>query len=199
MRLSSLKHLLLNQLLLNQLMIRQLDIASVSFRFALMALMISGSSILSLSVDAADESDASSTTADLSSLLTSTAPAKSDVEIVNRPLIAGLWGMRIPHVACIEYYNFKENGEFIVKSAGEWSMGKYIYQLPDMETMATTLPQLTIGILYDSNDTDCSGNNINQTGEVQQEYVKWINPSHIKFCATADGQQCPLDLYKVLP
>jgi hypothetical protein len=68
-----------------------------------------------------------------------------------------------------------------------------------MEAMATTLPQLTMGILYDSNDIDCSGNQFNQTGEVQQEFVKWLSPSHIQFCAAADGKQCPLDLYKVLP
>ena len=107
--------------------------------------------------------------------------------------------MRIPKATCIEYYNFKEDGQFLVKSASEWSLGKYIYQLPEMEAMATTLPQLTMGILYDSNDADCSGNQVNQTGEVQQEFVKWVSPSHIQFCAAADGKQCPLDLYKVLP
>jgi hypothetical protein len=195
MRLDSLK-----KILLNQLMTRRLAVTSVSFRFALITMMISGSTSLSISAHAADELETSSTATDLSSLtLASKASPKNDVEVVNRPLIAGLWGMKIPNVSCIEYYNFKENGEFLVKSAGEWSMGKYVYQLPEMEAMATTLPQLTLGILYDSNDADCSGNKINQTGDVQQEYVKWISPSRIKFCATADGQQCPLELDKVLP
>ncbi len=174
-------------------------LASASFRFALIAMIASGSVVLNVSAHADDELQTSSSSTDLASLPFAKTPPKNEVEVVNRPLIAGLWGMTIPNVSCIEYYNFKENGEFIVKSAGEWSWGKYVYQLPEMEAMATTAPQLTLGILYDSNDMDCSGNQINQTGEVQQEYVKWISPSHIKFCATADGQQCPLELHKVLP
>lgn len=189
----------LNRLWINQLMIHRLTFASTSFRFALIAMITSGSLALNISAHADDELQASSSTTDLTSLPFAKTPPKNEVEVVNRPLIAGLWGMTIPNASCIEYYNFKENGEFIVKSAGEWSWGKYLYQLPEMEAMATTAPQLTLGILYDSNDMDCSGNQINQTGEVQQEYVKWISPSHIKFCATADGQQCPLELHKVLP
>jgi hypothetical protein len=171
----------------------------LSRSFSLIALLYSGSAVMNLSAYAADESESQIASTDLSSLFHAKAPPKSDIEVVNRPLIAGLWGMKIPNVTCVEYYNFKENGEFLVRSAGEWSMGKYVYQLPEMEAMATTLPQLTMGILYDSNDADCSGNKVNQTGEVQQEYVKWISPSRIKFCATADGQQCPLELDKILP
>lgn len=190
---------LLNKLMKHQRMISRLAFASLSFRFALMATIASGSVVLNLSAHADDELQASASTTDLTSLPFEKTPPTNDIEVVNRPLIAGLWGMTIPNASCIEYYNFKENGEFIVKSAGEWSMGKYVYQLPEMEAMATTVPQLTLGILYDSNDTDCSGNKIDQTGEVQQEYVKWISPSHIKFCATAEGQQCPLELHKVLP
>ena len=189
----------LNRLWINQLMAHRLGFVLASFRFALIAMVASGSVVLNVSAHADDELQASSSTTDLTGLPFAKTPPKNEVEVVNRPLIAGLWGMTIPNVSCIEYYNFKENGEFIVKSAGEWSWGKYVYQLPEMEAMATTLPQLTLGILYDSNDMDCSGNQINQTGEVQQEYVKWISPSHIKFCATADGQQCPLELHKVLP
>jgi len=78
-------------------------------------------------------------------------------------------------------------------------LGKYVYQLPDMEAMSKSLPQLTMGILYDSNAVDCSGNKVNQTGEVQQEFVKGISSSHIQFCSNADGKQCLLNLYKVLP
>jgi hypothetical protein len=190
----------LNKLLLNPLMIRPLGLNSVSLRFALIAMITSGGVAFNLSAYAADEIETPTPTAtDLNSLPFANAPPKNDIEVVNRPLIAGLWRMTIPNVKCIEYYNFRENGEFLVKSAGEWSMGKYVYQLPNMEDMATSLPQLTMGIQYDSNDEDCSGNKVNQTGEVQQEYVKWISPSRIKFCATTDGQQCPLELDKVLP
>jgi hypothetical protein len=189
----------LNKLLLNLLKIRRLASTSVSLRSALLVTIASGGMMLNLSAQAADELEATPTVTDISRLPYAKAVPKNDIEVVNRPLIAGLWGMTIPNVNCIEYYNFKENGEFLVKSAGEWSMGKYAYQLPNVEDMATALPQLTMGVLYDSNDADCSGNKVNQTGEVQQQYVKWISPSRIKFCATTDGQQCPLELEKILP
>ncbi|MFI4954968.1 MAG: hypothetical protein ACHP9Y_03555 [Gammaproteobacteria bacterium] len=143
------------------------------------------------------------TTTNLTDLATSPKPdrpaVKNNIDLVNRPLIAGLWAMTIPKVSCIEYYNFREDGLFVVKSAEEWSLGKYVYQLPDAEAMATTLPLLTMGIQYDSNVPDCSGNNVDQSGEVQRQYVKWIDSAHIKFCATEDGQQCELELRKILP
>ena len=175
------------------------DSRSVKLRFAFLATLISGAVFLAPAGYAEDQSEISPAANSLEALVQPKTAVKSDIELVNRPLIAGLWGMRIPKATCIEYYNFKEDGQFLVKSASEWSLGKYIYQLPEMEAMATTLPQLTMGILYDSNDADCSGNQVNQTGEVQQEFVKWVSPSHIQFCAAADGKQCPLDLYKVLP
>lgn len=175
------------------------DTTSFNLRFALMATMISGAVFLAPAVSAEDQSETAPVANSLDALTQPKTAVKSDIELVNRPLIAGLWGMTIPKVACVEYYNFKEDGQFLVKSAAEWSLGKYIYQLPDMEAMVQSLPQLTMGILYDSNDIDCSGNQVNQTGEVQQEFVKWISPSHIQFCAAADGKQCPLNLHKVLP
>jgi hypothetical protein len=189
----------LNKLLPNPLKNCRLTLTSVSSRFALVVLIASATSITKWSAHAANTLEMPTAKTALSKLPFEKTSVKSEIEVVNRPLIAGLWGMIIPNVKCVEYYNFKENGEFLVKSAGEWSTGKYVYQLPNMEDMATSLPQLTMGIQYDSNDADCSGNKINQTGEVQQEYVKWISPSRIKFCATTDGQQCPLELNKVLP
>ncbi len=124
---------------------------------------------------------------------------KNNIDVVNRPLIAGLWAMSIPQVSCVEYYNFREDGLFVVKSAEEWSLGKYVYQLPEAEAATTSLPLLTMGIQYDSNVPDCSGNNVDQSGEVQRQYIKWIDSSHIKFCASEDGQQCELELRKILP
>ncbi len=175
------------------------DIASMNLRFVLMATIVSGAVLLNSEAYAEDQSEVAPAANTLQAFTSVKTPVESDIELVSRPLIAGLWGMTIPKVACIEYYNFKENGQFVVKSASEWSLGKYVYQLPDMEAMSKSLPQLTMGILYDSNAVDCSGNNINQTGEVQHEFVKWISPSHIQFCASADGKQCPLDLHRVLP
>jgi hypothetical protein len=118
--------------------------------------------------------------------------------LVDRPLIAGLWAMPIPEKNCIEYYNFREDGQFVVKSAGEWTAGEYQYDLPDVSD--NSLPMLTLKIKSDNLATDCSGNAIDQSNEVQRQFVRWnVNQRSIEFCGTAEGQQCVLALNRLLP
>jgi hypothetical protein len=119
------------------------------------------------------------------------------IAIVNRPLIAGLWEMNIPNARCKEYYNFMENGEVVVKSGAEWTYGNYVYQLPALAGTGT--PILAMKIKYDNLETDCSGNAIDQRGEEQQQFVKWLSQSSIEFCATEDGKQCFADLRRISP
>lgn len=190
---------LLKKLLPVQRILERLSAIIVSFRLVVLIMTMLGGGLLNLSVHADDHVAAQQIDLSLERSLSTTVQPKSDIEVLNRPLIAGLWGMKIPNANCTEYYNFKENGDFFVKSSGERSIGKYVYQLPEMAAMAKNLPQLTLGVLYDNNDVDCSGNKINQTGEVHQEYVKWISASRIKFCETVDGMKCQLELDKVLP
>lgn len=121
----------------------------------------------------------------------------SQISMVPRPLIAGLWGMAIPGSQCVEYYNFMENGEVVIKSAGEWTYGDYEYSLP--ETADSGLPILRMQIRYDNLQSDCSGNAVDQIGEIQQNYVKWTDKANIQFCGSADGAQCAVTLKKVLP
>ncbi len=118
-------------------------------------------------------------------------------EVVPRSMLSGLWGMTIPGKTCVEMYNFQDNGQMLVKSSKEWTWGKYELELP--EAGSTTLPILTMKILYDNLETDCSGNQIDQYGEVQQQYVKWTGRNTIEFCNAPDGTQCVLTLNKVLP
>jgi len=120
-------------------------------------------------------------------------------EVVNRPLIAGLWAMTIPKQSCLEYYNFKEDGQFVVRSREEWATGFYDYTLPDVAEMGTTLPQLVMSFKYDNHLPDCQGNITEQLGEAQRQYVRWVDSSHIQFCATESGEQCLLNLRKILP
>lgn len=129
--------------------------------------------------------------------LTDAAPKTGRISIVNRPLIAGLWGMSIPGAKCVEYYNFMENGEVAIKSAGEWTYGAYEYQLP--ETVDSGTPILGMKIKYDNQQADCSGNAVDQSGEIQQHYVKWVSKTNIEFCGTEDGKECYVALKKVLP
>ncbi len=124
-------------------------------------------------------------------------PKTGRISIVNRPLIAGLWGMSIPGAKCVEYYNFMESGEVAIKSDAEWTYGAYEYQLP--ETLDSGTPVLGMKIKYDNQQADCSGNAIDQSGEIQQHYVKWISKNDIEFCGTEDGKECYVALRKVLP
>ena len=125
-------------------------------------------------------------------------PAPSTIQVVTRPLIAGLWAMPIAKTGCTEYYNFKENGEFFISSAGERVTGKYEYELPEMGE--DKLPLLTIRIKYDNLVTDCAGSAIDQTNDVQRQFIKWSQPPYqIQFCSTVDGSRCEVTLAKVLP
>ncbi|MEB3766562.1 hypothetical protein FXN70_02200 [Acinetobacter sp. MD2] len=118
------------------------------------------------------------------------------INIVVRPAIAGLWGMQIPNKSCVEYYNFKSGNQVIVKSAGEWSTGVYDYQ-PSNENK--NLGALAMQIKYDNNQTDCSGNKEDQSGEATQYFVKWQNTDTIQFCTADKVSQCFVTLRRVLP
>lgn len=119
------------------------------------------------------------------------------IVIVARPQVAGLWGMTIPNAHCIEYYNFMENGDVVVKSGKEWTYGKYLYQVPAQSEPGS--PVLVMQIKYDNLEADCSGNAIDQRGEQQQQYVKWTGSSSMEFCGAQDDKQCFASLKRVLP
>ena len=134
----------------------------------------------------------------LFSTLTLAIPSKQqdDINIVVRPAIYGLWGMKIPGHQCIEYYNFKNNGQTVIHSAKEWSTGVYEYQ-PSNENKK--IGALALQIKYDNNEKDCSNQQINQTGEVSQYFVHWKDDNNIQFCDSAEGNKCFADLKRVLP
>lgn len=119
------------------------------------------------------------------------------IVIASRPQVTGLWAMTIPGAQCIEYYNFMEKGDVVIKSGAEWTYGKYVYQVPAVAEPGS--PVLAMRIQYDNLQTDCSGNAIDQRGEDQQQYVKWTGSSSMDFCTTADGSQCFASLRRVLP
>lgn len=118
--------------------------------------------------------------------------------VITRPEIVGLWGMEIPNNRkCIEYYNFKSDNDVIIKSGEEWSSGIYDYQpsaQPDEQ-----LPALVLQVKFDNNQKDCSGQQVDQTGEISQYFVKWKNPYTIDFCSNAKAEQCFATLRRVLP
>ena len=121
------------------------------------------------------------------------------IGVYTRPEILGLWGMDIPqNKKCVEYYNFRNGNEVVVNSAQEWSIGQFDYQ-PSPDNTLTKLPTLMIQVNYENNATDCSGNTVDQAGELSQYFVKWNSPTQINFCATEQGKDCFATLKRVLP
>ena len=121
-----------------------------------------------------------------------------NINIITRHEIMGLWGMEIPkNPKCIEYYNFSTASDVIVNSDKEWSIGQYQYQVPN--NRSEQLPALVIHIKYDNNEKDCSGVQENQTGEVQQFFVKWNASDQIEFCAGNKGENCFATLNRIRP
>lgn len=122
------------------------------------------------------------------------------IQIRTRPEILGLWGMLINNnnSSCTEYYNFRGSNEIVVKSDLEWSIGLYEYQ-PSPDNTHEVMPTLAMQVRYENNEKDCSGNQVDQVGELSQYYVKWNNPNQIQFCANEKGQDCFATLNRVLP
>lgn len=120
------------------------------------------------------------------------------VKVSLKPEIVGLWGMPIPNnKKCTEYYNFQSNNNLIVNSGAEWSTGFYEYQpnqdADDKQSM------LMINIKYDNNQTDCSGNRIDQTDEVSQYLVKWRDAKSFELCSVEENSNCFAILRKISP
>ena len=125
-------------------------------------------------------------------------PSMNTVKISLKPEIVGLWGMEIDKKnQCIEYYNFKSNNEFVVNSGLEWSTGFYEYEpMLDMDDQKNIL---SMHIAYDNNEVDCSGNKIDQTGEISQYNVKWTTPKSVELCSPEPNGECFATLRRILP
>lgn len=119
-----------------------------------------------------------------------------DLKIIVRPAIYGLWGMKLPDTQCVEYYNFKNNGQVVIHSAEERSTGIYEYQPSETNK---SLGALALQVKYDNNKKDCSGQVINQTGEVSQYFIHWKNLNTIEFCDSAKLNHCFVSLNRILP
>lgn len=125
--------------------------------------------------------------------------AENSIRIVTRPEILGLWGMEIPsNKQCVEYYNFRGENEVVVNSDREWSVGLFEYQ-PSADVTQNQLPTLVMQMNYENNQKDCSGNQVDQAGELSQYFVQWSNPNQINFCASEKGSECFATLNRVLP
>ena len=95
--------------------------------------------------------------------------------------------------SCQERYNFGRDQQFIGSSGQEFTYGKYLYA-----DTGDGLPALAIQTQYDNNATDCSGNRVDQTGDILVAYVKQQG-EQMQWCKDSKGTRCDMTLQRVLP
>lgn len=114
------------------------------------------------------------------------------------PNIAGQWQLQLDktdpmQASCQERYNFGRDQKFIGSSGQEFTYGKYLYA-----PTSDGLPALAIQTQYDNNATDCSGNRVDQTGDILVAYVKQQG-DQMQWCKDSRGTKCDMTLSRVLP
>lgn len=123
-------------------------------------------------------------------------PVDNSINIIQRPLISGLWGMSTPDSQCVEYYNFKENNKVVVNSNQEWATGLYEYQTSVDDNKVAGL---ALQIQATNNEPDCSNKRSTAQNEVLQYYVHWQDANNIQFCGSTDSRSCVVGLRRILP
>lgn len=94
---------------------------------------------------------------------------------------------------CRELYNFGADNEMWAVSGKEWTYGRYL-----VTHREEGLPIIAIKTIYDNNEMDCSGNQVDQTGEALIAFLKH-DTNKMQWCADPDGQECFMDFHRVLP
>ncbi len=94
---------------------------------------------------------------------------------------------------CRELYNFSEDNEMSAVSGKEVTYGRYL-----ITHVEQGLPIIAMKTTYDNNETDCSGNQVDQTDDALIAFLKH-DGNNMQWCADSEGAECFMDFYKVLP
>ena len=94
---------------------------------------------------------------------------------------------------CREIYNFGEDNEMRAVSGAETTFGRYLITHPE-----EGLPIIAMKTTYDNNKPDCSGNQVDQTDDTLIAFLKH-DGNNMQWCADAEGDECFMDFYRVLP
>ena len=78
-------------------------------------------------------------------------------------------------------------------SGKEWTYGRYM-----VTHREEGLPIIAIQTIYDNNEVDCSGNQIDQTDEALIAFLKH-DGNQMQWCADSEGLECSMSLNRVLP
>lgn len=127
-----------------------------------------------------------------------TEPQIAKISTYNLPAIYGQWQLQLDKTDpnqpnCHERYNFGRDEVFVVQSGGEKTYGKYLYS-----DTGNGLPAIALQTKYDNNLTDCSGNQIDQTGDIMVSYVKYQGDI-MYLCYDSEGKECSMKLHRILP
>lgn len=94
---------------------------------------------------------------------------------------------------CREIYNFAADNEVRTTSGNEWTYGRYL-----VTHREEGLPIIALQTIYDNNEPDCSGNQIDQSGEAVVAYLQHEG-NQMQWCTDEKGAKCFMSFHRVLP
>lgn len=94
---------------------------------------------------------------------------------------------------CREIYNFGADNEMWAVSGDEWTYGRYL-----VTHREEGLPIIALKTIYDNNEVDCSGNQVDQTDEALIAFL-YHDGNQMQWCADPEGTQCFMNFHRVLP
>ena len=94
---------------------------------------------------------------------------------------------------CRELYNFAADNEMWAVSGKEWTYGRYLVTHRD-----EGLPIIAIKTVYDNNEVDCSGNQVDQTDEALVAFLNH-DGNKMQWCSDSEGKECFMSFHRILP
>lgn len=94
---------------------------------------------------------------------------------------------------CRELYNFAADNEVWTVSGKELTYGRYL-----ITHREEGLPIIAIKTVYDNNEVDCSGNQVDQTDEAMIAFVNH-DGNQMQWCADPEGNECFMNFNRILP
>lgn len=98
-----------------------------------------------------------------------------------------------PKTECRELYNFGADSEMWAVSGKEWTYSRYLVSHLD-----EGLPIIAIKTIYDNNEVDCSGNQIDQSNETLIAFLDHKD-NQMQWCADPEGLECFMTFRRVMP
>ena len=100
-----------------------------------------------------------------------------------------------PQNDCQETYTFAEDNKMWSVSGAEWTYGRYV-----VSHQEEGLPLIAINTIYDNNEVDCSGNRVDQSGEMMLAFVDYESDiPYMHWCEDKEGKACFMTFKKKLP